>query len=635
MCGILGFNWDNRELAKKMLHIMEHRGPDDSGLYTDNFVSLGHRRLSIIDLSPKGKQPMCNEDETIWITFNGEIYNFKPIKEELERKGHKFNSDSDTEAIIHAYEEYGPKCLDKFNGMFAFCIYDSKKKQLFLARDRMGKKPLYYYNKNGKFIFASELKAILLHDIKKEVDLNALNKFVTFRYNTDESTMVKDVMKLMQGSYAIYDLKSRKLATKRWWDIKINIQDKPESYFVEKLQKEFKDSVERRLISDVPLGIYLSGGLDSSSIAAMMHELDVPIKSFSVDFGNDRRIEDIKYARLVAEHFDTDHKEIKCEASVKELPKICWHLDEPLADPAVIPSYLLSRLVKKHVTVALNGAGGDEIFGGYQHFEFLKHKDQFNKIPGFVKKSMLPFAIRATPDFVVDRFSKFLSAFGKKGAEKFSDFINSSDNKSKFYLAITSVMDESERTALFRKAGIKVSLVDEYKERYFNTKHAYMDEVMYLEANHFLVDDVFMHVDKTTMAFAIESSVPICDYNIVNLAFQIPWQLKLKGQGGKYIFKKAMQPYLPKAVLTRKKQGFFVPIDRWIEHDIKDSVHSLLSEKEIEKHGLFTDYQIRKMFEGFDKSKMYYARQMWTLMNFEIWHKIFMQDIPPEKIDLR
>ncbi|MCX6707188.1 MAG: asparagine synthase C-terminal domain-containing protein, partial [Candidatus Woesearchaeota archaeon] len=291
-------------------------------------------------------------------------------------------------------------------------------------------------------------------------------------------------------------------------------------------------------------------------------------------------------------------------------------------------------LVKKDVTVALNGAGGDEIFGGYQHFEFLKHREKFNRIPGVVKKSLLPFAIRATPNFIVDRFSKFLSAFGEKGAEKFSDFINSSENKSKFYLAIMSVMDEQERKALFSKAGIDVSLVEQYKEKYFNTKHAYMDEVMYMEANHFLVDDVFMHVDKTTMAFAIESRVPICDYNVVNLAFQIPWEMKLKGQGGKYIFKKAMQPYLPKSVLTRKKQGFFVPIDRWIEHDIKDSVASLLSEQEIAKHGLFNHYQIQKMFDGFDKSKMYYARQMWTLMNFELWHKMFIQDIAPEKIKL-
>ena len=634
MCGIVGFNWEDKELAKSMASIMSHRGPDDSGAYADSIVSLGHRRLSILDLSAKGHQPMSNKEGTIWITFNGEIYNFWEIRKDLEKKGYNFNSDSDTEAIIYAYEEYGFGCLDRFNGMFAFCIYDSKKKILFLAKDRMGKKPLYYYSKNGKFVFASELKAILLHDIKKEVDNNALNKFVTFRYNTDQSTMIKDILKLQQGHYAVFDLKTKKLSIKKWWDIRIDIQKRPEDYFVKALQKEFRDSVERRLISDVPLGVYLSGGIDSSSIVAMMKELDVPIKSFSVDFGNDRRIEDIRYARLVADHFDTDHKEIYCEPSVKELPKICWHLDEPLADPAVIPSYLLSRLVKKHVTVVLNGAGGDEIFGGYQHFEFLKHREKLNLVPSAIKKSVIPFAIRATPDFIVDRFSRFLTAFGEKGAEKFAEFINSSGNKSKFYLSIVSVMDEAERKALFRKAGIDVSLVDEYKKRYFSSKHEYMDQVMYLESNHFLVDNIFMHVDKTTMAFAVESRVPICDYNVVNLAFQIPWKLKLKGKGGKYIFKKAMKPYLPKEVLARKKQGFFVPIDRWIEKDIKDSIASILSEKEIAKHGLFNHYQIKKMFDGFARSKMYYARQMWTLMNFELWHKIYVQGIKPEKIKI-
>lgn len=633
MCGILGFNWEDKVLAKKMADIMSHRGPDDSGIYTDRNISLGHRRLSIIDLSKKGHQPMSNREGSVWITFNGEIYNFREMRKELEKKGYMFNSNTDTEVIIYAYEEYGFECLHKLNGMFAFCIYDSKNNILFLARDRLGKKPLYYYNKDGKFIFASELKAILLHDIKKEVGMDALNKFVTFRYNTDESTIVKDVMKLMQGSYAVFDLKTKKLTKKRWWDIKIDIRDKPESYFIEKLQKELKDSVERRLVSDVPLGVYLSGGMDSSSIVAMMHELGVPIKSFSVDFGNDRRIEDIKYARLVAEYFGTDHKELYCEPSVKELPKICWHLDEPLADPAVIPSYLLSKLVKKHVTVVLNGAGGDEIFGGYQHFEFLKHREKLNMIPSVVKKSLLPFAIKAMPDFIVDRFSRFLTAFGEKGAEKFAEFINSSENKSKFYLSIVSVMDEDERRKLFTKKS-DVSLVDEYKKRYFSTDNEYMDQVMYLEANHFLVDDIFNHVDKTTMAFAVESRVPICDYNVVNLSFQIPWKLKLRGEGGKYIMKRAMKPYLPKEVITRKKQGFFVPIDSWIEKDIKDSIASLLSEKEVSKHRLFNSHQIKKMFDGFEKSKMYYARQMWTLMNFELWHKIYIQGIRPERIKL-
>ncbi|MBU0535641.1 MAG: asparagine synthase C-terminal domain-containing protein, partial [Nanoarchaeota archaeon] len=276
---------------------------------------------------------------------------------------------------------------------------------------------------------------------------------------------------------------------------------------------------------------------------------------------------------------------------------------------------------------------GDEIFGGYQHFEFLKHRGKFNMIPSAVKKSMLPFAIRATPDFIVDRFSKFLTAFGEKGAEKFSEFIGSSKNKAEFYLNIVSIMDEKERSMLLTKKH-DVSLVEEYTKKYFSSEKEYMDQVMYLESNHFLVDNIFMHVDKTTMAWAIESRVPICDHNVVSLAFQIPWKLKLKGRGGKYIFKKAMKPYLPKEVITRKKQGFFVPIDRWIEKDLKESISSILSEKEIKKQGLMNSHQIKKMFDGFSKSKMYYARQMWTLMNFQLWHKIYMQGIDPKKIKM-
>ncbi len=633
MCGIAGFNWDDRNLAIKMASAMSHRGPDDSGLFNDRNVSLSHRRLSIIDLSKKGRQPMSNEDSTVWITYNGEIYNFRELRDELEEKGHRFSSDTDTETIIHAYEEYGFDCLKKFNGMFAFCIYDSKKKILFLARDRLGIKPLYYHKKEGSLIFASEIKSILCHDIRREVDMNALNKLVTFRYNTDNSTMLRDVMKLSQGHYAVFDLRTRKLSGKQWWDISIETQDRPESYFVKKLQKEMMESVDRRMISDVPLGVYLSGGIDSTSIAAMMKQLDYPIKSFSVDFGSDRRTEDIKYARKVAGFYNTDHKELYCEPSVKELPRICWHMDEPIADPAIIPSYLLSRLVKKHVSVVLNGAGGDEIFGGYQHFEFLKHRKKFNMIPKAVKKSVLPFAIRATPNLLIERFSKFLTAFGDKGVEKFSDFISSSGSKAKFYLAIVSIMDEKERKMLL-KGKKDVSLAEEYSKRYFGSGHEYMDQVMYLESNHFLVDNIFNHVDKTTMASAVESRVPICDHNIVDLSFRIPWKLKLRGRDGKYILKKAMKPYMPHEVIKRKKQGFFVPIDRWIEGDIKESITSILSEKEVEKHGLFSHHQIRKMFDNFARSKMYYARQLWTLMNFQLWHRIYIQGEKPDRIKL-
>ncbi|MFO8016844.1 MAG: asparagine synthase (glutamine-hydrolyzing) [Candidatus Woesearchaeota archaeon] len=632
MCGIAGFNWNDRGLARKMASAMRHRGPDDSGMFNDRNVSMSHRRLSIIDLSKKGRQPMSNEDSTVWITYNGEIYNFRELRDELEAKGHTFSSDTDTETIIHAYEEYGFDCLKKFNGMFAFCIYDSKNKILFLARDRLGIKPLYYYNKEGKFIFASEIKSMLRHDIKREVDMNALNKFVTFRYNTDESTMLRDVMKLRQGHYAVFDLKKKRLSVKQWWDISIDTEDRPESYFVKGLQKEMMESVDRRMISDVPLGVYLSGGIDSTSIAAMMKQLGYGIKSFSVDFGSDRRTDDIKYARKVADFYGTDHKELYCEPSVKELPQICWHMDEPLADPAIIPSYLLSKKVKKHVSVVLNGAGGDEVFGGYQHFEFLKHRSKFNMIPEQVKRRLLPFAVRATPDFLIDRFSKFLTAFGDKGVEKFSDFISSSGSKAKFYLAIVSIMDEKERERLLGKKNI--SLAEEYRKRYFSSGNDYMDEVMYLESNHFLVDNIFNHVDKTTMASAVESRVPICDHNLIDLAFRIPWKLKLKGRDGKYILKKAMKPYIPREVITRRKQGFFVPIDKWIEGDIRESITSILSEKEVAKHGLFNHHQIRKMFDGFSRSKMYYARQLWTLMNFELWHKIYIQGIKPEKIKI-
>ncbi|MCX8147039.1 MAG: asparagine synthase (glutamine-hydrolyzing) [Candidatus Woesearchaeota archaeon] len=579
---------------------------------------------------------MCIRDSNeglVWITYNGEIYNFPELRKELEKKGYRFNSNTDTETIIYAYKEYGIKCLDKLNGMFAFCIYDSRKNILFLARDRIGKKPLYYYFDGKRFVFASEIKALALLDFKKEVNINALNKFMALRYNPSEETMLKGVKKLMQGHYMVFDLqKKRMIQKRRWWDIKIDIQDKTENEFAIELQRLVKDAVGRRLISDVPLGVYLSGGIDSTSIVAMMRELNADIKSFFVDFGEDKRIEDKKYSRIAAEFFNTDHKELFCKPSVKELPKICWHLDEPLADPAVIPTYLLSKLVKRHVTVILNGAGGDELFGGYQHFEFLKHRDKFNKMPNFVKKKLLPFAVKNTPSFAIERVSKFLTAFGERGKERFIDFINSSNDKAKFYLGIISVADEKERKEMISRK-MNVSLIEEYR-KYFSSRQEYMDQVMYLECNHFLVDVVFMNTDKTTMAFSVEARSPIVDYNIVEYAFKIPWRLKLKGEGGKYIMKKAMQPYLPKEIIKRKKQGFFVPIDSWIEGEIRDSIMSVLSEKEIKKQGLFNSRYIKKMFEGFEKSKMYYARQMWSLMVFQLWYKQYIEGIKAEKIKI-
>ena len=353
MCGICGFyGFEDQKLLKDMVSILEHRGPDRKGFYSDKLVSLGHARLSIIDLSEKGKQPIYNEDKSICIVFNGEIYNFKEIRGDLENKGHRFYSNTDTEAIIHSYEQYGIDCVNNFNGCFAFAIWDSNKKRLFLARDRLGIKPLYYYFKDDKFIFSSELKSILLYkEFKKEINYQALDDFLTLRFVPGPDTIFKNIKKLSPSCIAI--LEKNKLKIKKYWKINMNPINKPVNYFVKILQKELEGAVKRRLISDVPLGAFLSGGIDSSTVIAYMAKLkEEPIRTYAVSFGYEKEKDEMSYANLIANKFKTDHKEITVKADTfKILPRVIWHLDQPLPDPATIPTYLLSKEIRKYVKV--------------------------------------------------------------------------------------------------------------------------------------------------------------------------------------------------------------------------------------------------------------------------------------------
>ena len=367
MCGINGFSWDDSKLVKSMVAIQKHRGPDQDGIYTDKNCSLGHARLSIIDLSNAGKQPMTHEALTI--TFNGEIYNFQEIKEELRNKGHKFNSETDTEVILHAYQEYGVSCVEKFNGMFAFAIYDATKKEFFLARDRAGVKPLYYSIKEKKLVFASELKAILLHEhISKDLSKPAFQKFLTFRYTPDEQTLFQDIQKLPPGHHATF--KSGKLTLKKFWDL--SIKPVKDNQYASKIDDTLQESVRKRLMSDVPLGVFLSGGLDSTYVVSQMKELNQPIKSFSVGFEHGQGYDESTFARIASETYETDHHEIFVkEKSFDLLPKIMWHMDEPIADFASIPTYILSEFAKKKVSVVLTGEGADELFAGYRKYKYL------------------------------------------------------------------------------------------------------------------------------------------------------------------------------------------------------------------------------------------------------------------------
>ncbi|RLJ04048.1 MAG: asparagine synthase (glutamine-hydrolyzing) [Candidatus Aenigmatarchaeota archaeon] len=637
MCGISGFNWEDKELIKGMNKTLEHRGPDDHGIYTDRHVSLGHRRLAIIDLSERGKQPMSNENDNVWITYNGEVYNFKELRDELEKKGHEFKSNTDTEVIIHAYEEFGVNCLNRFNGMFAFCIYDSNKKILFLARDRIGIKPLYYYFDGNNFIFASEIKAILQYDIRRKINFNALNRFVMLRYIPEKETILKNIFRLLGGHYLIFDLKSKQIKIKRYWDI--TSADRFLSYrnSIKKLRTLLKDSVGKRLIADVPLGVYLSGGIDSSAIVAFMSQLNKgEIKTFSVGFESNL-VNELDYARYVAEYFNTEHKEFILKSDVIELlPKIIYHLDEPLSDPAVIPNYLLSTYAKRSVSVILTGDGADELFAGYDQYKFLVWGKTLSKIP--YTNKCIPFILNCIPMKFLDNIYRYSSVTGGKIRERFGRFINAiKENDAKAYLEIMSIFDEEERKQLFSSEIIhKIGDFNNYdaiNRKYFSRKENFLNRIIKFDLRRYLPEDLLMKPDKMGMAHALEIRVPFLDHRIVDLSFRIPPNLKLnKFITTKYILKKSLSGILPKKIIYRKKQTFQLPMHEWIEKDLKHIFEEFLSKKKIEKQGFFKYSYIEKIFRNYEKSKLFYARQLWNLINFQIWYRIYIEGEKPDRL---
>jgi asparagine synthase (glutamine-hydrolysing) len=611
MCGIAGFNWMDKNIIKKMMKSISHRGPDESGTYFDDNISFGHQRLKIIDLKT-GKQPIHNEDESIQIIFNGEIYNYLDLKKDLEQKGHRFYTNTDTEVIVHSYEEYGMNCVNKFNGMFAFAIWDSNKKKLFLARDRLGIKPLYYYFNREKFIFASEIKAILeWEEIDRKVDINALNEYFTYRYVPSNRTMFENIYKLLPGHILVFE--NNKTNISRYWDLKENITNNPESYYISKLQELLRASIKMRLISDVPLGVYLSGGIDSSCIVALMNEITDNIKTFSVGFGNEGDSE-FSYARFVSDQFGTDHHEINVdEGDLKILPQMIWHLDEPIADAATLPTYVISRHAKKEVTVVLSGEGGDELFAGYDNYKIMTFGQSFSK---------------ATPNFfkhVISTFAEHLPAYSN--SKRVIDLI-CADNENERYMNIMS---------LFNKKEIEMLNVnkDDSFNNYFPNNMKLLNKLLYFGINTWLPNDFFMKVDKMTMAHAIEERVPLLDYKIAEFSFMLPTDLKLKGITGKYIFKKAMVGIVPNKIIYRKKRGYNAPMDYWLKHSLKDILEQLLEES---SHNLYNTKYALKLLKEFQKSgknydeNFYNSQKLWGFLVFEMWHKIFIEGENLEKI---
>jgi asparagine synthase (glutamine-hydrolysing) len=649
MCGICGeIDFYNKsvkpEFIQRMCNLLTHRGPDDKGmvfikgnkyLETKNSlefppnengfdVALGHRRLSIIDLSTAAHQPMCNEDARIWIVFNGEIYNFQETREILVKKGHSFKSKSDTEVILHAYEEWGVECLIHFRGMFAFAIWDSSLQRLFMARDRSGKKPLVYFSQNGQFAFASEIKALLqIPGVERKANLHALHHYLTYQYVPSPETIFEGIKKLPPAHYLLFDRKGN-VRIERYW--KLNFRSNPQTYtdaqeLGDQIERKLEESVKLRLISDVPLGAFLSGGVDSSLIVGIMAKLSSkPVKTFSIGF-EEKEFDELSYARLVSNHFATEHHEFTVKPNAIEiLPKLVWHYNEPFADSSAIPTYYVAKMTKDYVKVVLTGDAGDENFAGYPRYLRSRWVASFTRIPERLRKDLLPRFLRT--------FSNL--RWREKTLNRLSDFLESlSNDQGRNYAEQIKIFNAKEKediyTEDFRERVGKIDPLDFLLKKFEESATGdLLEQLLYVDMNSYLPEDLLVKMDIATMANSLEARVPFLDHQFMELVAGIPSQLKLKGSKSKFILKTAFNGFLPDAIFKRNKMGFGVPVSRWFRNELKDYVYDILLDPRTLKRGYFRRECVERLLNDHIAFRYDHSSKIWALLFLEIWFRVFI-----------
>lgn len=620
MCGITGIidyssPHINESVLKKMNDSITSRGPDDEGFYTHQSVGLGHRRLSIIDVV-SGHQPMTTKDGRYTIVFNGEIYNFKELKIDLEKEGISFETHSDTEVLLYLYSLKKEKCLDDLNGMFAFAIWDNKDKTLFAARDRMGKKPFYYYHDGQNFIFASEIKAILKHPlIKKEINPKAVQAFFTYEYVPAPLSIIKNVSKLKQAHYL--KLGSKELEIKRYWTQPLGkTLDIPEREASKNLKDLLLKATEYRLISDVPLGVFLSGGVDSSSVVALMSELreGKDIKTFSINF-EEVSFDESLYSETIAKKFGTDHhtQTLTAKKMVEILPDVAKYMDEPFADGSILPTYLLSKFTRKNVTVALGGDGADELFAGYPTFFASRVANLYQRFPSFfrslVKKvsNLLPVSHNNMSfDFKVRQFLL--------GAEYPGVLKNQ--------VWLSGVAPHLQNQLFQNDFLPKLSdnpfecIEEEMKNCPSNNPN---EELLYFYQKFYMCDDILVKVDRASMANSLEVRAPFLDKNVVEFVSRLPYHYKLKGVTSKYLLKKTFNRKLPAMITQRSKKGFGIPISQWFKEDLKSKLLETLAKERIEKDGIFSWEYVNQIIQEHLGDKMNHRKPLFCLFMFHLW----------------
>jgi len=615
------------DILHAMGETLSPRGPDDEGQFihhgAEQSIGLGHKRLSIIDLTRAGRQPMANEDESLWITFNGEIYNFRSLREELSQKGHRFRSNSDTEVVLHLYEESGPECLLRLHGMFAFALWDGNRHALFLARDRIGKKPLHYSLCDGEIIFASEIKALLKHPrISRRLDLRSLSKYLTYEYVPAPNTIFESVKKLAPGHFLIY--RDGQATVRQYWDVPLvdnPISYKSEAHYVEELRERLASAVQSRLLADVPVGVFLSGGVDSGLVAALATRSNRELECFTIGF-EERSFDESQFATEAARALGVKHELMVFNTAemLKGVDQLPNFLDEPLADASILPTYLLAKFTSDKVKVALSGDGGDELFAGYPTYQAHRLVTYYDSLPGFFKNALRTMASRLpvshkniSTDFKIKQFLK--------GAGVSSEI--------RFFIWMGAYVDEEKRHLLRDEVRSELRNHNTYEDvfHYISASRLTKDfeRILYLSMKLYLQDDVLVKVDRASMANSLEIRCPLLDHEFVEFVCGLPLVYKLDGLRTKVLLKKAAQGMLPESIIRRPKKGFGVPISRWLCGELKELMTTQLSEERINRQGLFNYPYVRRLIDEHLQKSRDHRKLLWPLIVFQIWYDRYVQ----------
>ena len=627
MCGIAGKVRTNSSAPpvslatiRRMTDAILYRGPDDDGFYSDPNVGLGQRRLSIIDLST-GKQPIFNEDETICVVFNGEIYNYKDLRKWLEDKGHRFRTNSDTEVIVHMYEEIGDDCVSRFYGMFAFALWDRTKQKLLMARDRVGIKPLYYYVSQNAILFASEVKAILATgELTASVDSSAVASFLTYFYCPGESTIFKGVKKLLPGYYMVVEKGG--VSTRQYWDLKFptQTQRRAESEIIEELDSLLAEVVTGHMISDVPVGVLLSGGVDSTAMLGYATEVsDRPLNTFTIGFDQTDVVDERPYARLAAKTFSSNHHELSISGKdfFEFLPKYVWHMEEPVCEPPAVSLYFVSKLAKQHVTVLLSGEGGDEAFAGYQNYRTNLWIERTKSVLG----GLAPIAGNVLGSLAsplkLQRIQRYVPTFGSRPEDY---YFSRTSSPWEGFNRVAGELFTPDFAAMVRSAdplGTVRALFGNIKDG------GHLNPFLYVDSKTWLPDDLLIKADKITMANSLELRVPLLDHRVLEFAASLPVEMKVHGLTTKYALKKALEKRVPKPILNRKKTGFATPYGKWLRSDCRDLAWSVLTDPRTSSRGYFQEAAVEKMLRA-NEDGQNFSKEIFSLLTLELWHRTFV-----------